>query len=83
MEPVPFFHKNFGVPKLQPLAIYGTGQVSVPGIASDNGTHKLESLCVDATSAVTGLVRLLVGWLEKASKSQPVRSFDWLPAGWF
>ena len=35
------------------------------------------------SSAVTGLVRLLVGWLEQASKSQPVRSFDWLPAGWF
>jgi len=26
----------------------------------------------------------LIGWLVgKASKSQPVRSFDWLPAGWF
>jgi len=34
-------------------------------------------------SDVTGLVRLLVGWLEIASKSQPVRSFDWLAAGWF
>src|SRR6266704_409808 len=29
-------------------------------------------------SDVTGLVRLLVGWLESASKSQPVRSFDCL-----
>ena len=37
----------------------------------------------DASSDVTGLVRLLVGWLEKLQKSQPVRSFDWLPAGWF
>jgi hypothetical protein len=34
-------------------------------------------------SDVTGLVRLLVGWLESALKSQPVRSFDWLAAGWF
>ena len=34
-------------------------------------------------SDVTGLVRLLVGWLEKLQKSQPVQSFDWLPAGWF
>ena len=34
-------------------------------------------------SDVTGLVRLLVGWLEMASKSQPVWSFDWLAAGWF
>lgn len=26
----------------------------------------------------------LIGWLVgKAPKSQPVRSFDWLPAGWF
>jgi hypothetical protein len=26
----------------------------------------------------------LIGWLVgKALKSQPVRSFDWLPAGWF
>ena len=34
-------------------------------------------------SDVTSLVRLLVGWLEKLQKSQPVRSFDWLAAGWF
>ena len=32
-------------------------------------------------SDVTGLVRLLVGWLEMLQKSQPVRSFNWLAAG--
>jgi len=39
------------------------------------------SIYLGPLSDVTGLVRLLVGWLEMLQKSQPVRSFDWLAAG--
>jgi len=69
------------------IALVLTLSQRTPGAYERLGLLKLwePQPCSDcaSTSAVTGLVRLLVGWLEKASKSQPVRSFDWLLAGWF